>query len=99
MKMRSLEKLKSELEEIKPMLRQRYKIDSIGDFGSYIRGEQTVKSDLDLSVSFSEPISEYKFVEVEEFIKKKLKVRVDLVQRGDLLPMIKDQILDETITV
>jgi len=37
------------------------------------------------------------FIEVEEFIKKKLGVKVDLVQKGALLPMIKEQILSETV--
>jgi predicted nucleotidyltransferase len=97
--MKSVEKLKAELEAIKPLLKQRYKVETIGIFGSYIRGEQTKKSDLDLLVSFSEPIGVYKFIEVEEFIRAKLGVKVDLVQKGALLPMIKDQILNETITI
>ena len=97
--MKSLEKLKAELEAIKPVLKQQYKVETIGIFGSYSRGEQTKKSDLDLIVSFSEPIGIYKFIEVEEFISNKLRVKVDLVQKGALLPMIKDQILNETITI
>lgn len=97
--MKSLEKFKAELEAIKPVLKQRYKVETIGIFGSYSRGEQTKKNDLDLLVSFSEQIGIYKFVEVEEFISNKLRVKVDLVQKGALLPMIKGQILNETILV
>ena len=97
--MKSLEELKVGLETIKPVLKQRYKVETIAIFGSYSRGVQTEKSDLDLLVSFSEPIGIYKFIEVEEFIRKKLRVKVDLVQKGALLPMIKDQILNETITI
>jgi predicted nucleotidyltransferase len=97
--MKSLEKLKAELEAIKPVLKQRYKVEIIGIFGSYSRGEQTMKSDLDLLVSFSGPIGIYKFIEVEEFIRNKLRVKVDLVQKGALLPMIKDQILNETLLI
>lgn len=98
-RMKSLEKLKVDLEAIKPMLKERYKVKTIGIFGSYIRGEQTKKSDLDLLVSFSEPIGIYKFIEVEEFITNKLRVKVDLVQKGALLSMIKDQVLNETILI
>ena len=97
--MKSLEKLKAELEAIKSVLKQSYKVETIGIFGAYSRGEQTKKSDLDLLVSFSEPIGIYKFIEVEEFISNKLRVKVDLVQKGALLPMIKDQILNETILI
>lgn len=97
--MNTLEEIKSKLEAIKPMLKACYKVETIGIFGSYSRGEQTEKSDLDLLVTFSEPIGVYGFIEVEEFIKKKLGVKVDLVQKGALLPMIKEQILSETVQV
>ena len=50
-------------------------------------------------MTFSEPIGLYRFIEVEEFIRKKLGVKIDLVQKGALLPMIKDQILSETINI
>jgi hypothetical protein len=97
--MKTLEELKTELEEIKPVLKKRYKVETIAIFGSYSRGEQTRKSDLDIIVTFSEPIGLYKFIEVEQFISEKLAVKVDLVQKGALLPVIKDQILNETINI
>jgi uncharacterized protein len=97
--MKSLEVFRAKLEEIKPELKERYKIDSIAIFGSYSRGEQTRKSDLDVLVTFSEPIGVYKFVEVEEFLSRKLRVKVDLVQKGALLPMIKHQVLNEIVSV
>jgi uncharacterized protein len=97
--MKKLKELKTQLEALKPLLVERYKIESIAIFGSYSRGEQTKKSDLDLVVSFSEPIGVYRFIEVEEFLGEKLGVKVDLVQKGALLPIIKDQILNETINI
>lgn len=97
--MKTLKELKSKLEAIKPVLKKRYKVETIAIFGSYSRGEQTKKSDLDLLVSFSEPIGVYRFVEVEEFLSKKLGVNIDLVQKGALLPMIKDKVLNETISI
>jgi hypothetical protein len=97
--MNTLEEIKSKLEAIKPVLKACYKVETIGIFGSYSRGEQTEKSDLDIWVTFSEPIGLYRFIEVEAFIKKKLGVKVDLVQKGALLPMIKEQILSETVQV
>jgi uncharacterized protein len=97
--MKKLNELKAQLEVLKPLLVERYKVDSIAIFGSYSRGEQTPKSDLDIVVAFSEPIGVYRFIEVEEFLSEKLGVKVDLVQKGALLPMIKDQILNETINI
>ncbi len=97
--MDTLEGLKSKLEAIKPELKACYKVETIGIFGSYSRGEQTEKSDVDILVTFSSPIGLYGFIEVEEFLKKKLGVKVDLVQKGALLSMIKEQILNETVQV
>ena len=85
--MKSLKVFRAKLEKIKPELKERYKIESIAIFGSYSRGDQTKKSDLDVLVTFSEPIGVYKFAEVEEFISRKLRVKVDLVQKGALLPI------------
>lgn len=97
--MKTLKELKAQLEALKPLLVERYKVETIAIFGSYSRGEQTSKSDLDVVVSFSERIGVYRFIEVEEFLEEKLGVKVDLVQKGALLPMIKDQILDETVNI
>jgi len=96
---KKLEELKVQLEALKPLLVERYGVESIAIFGSYSRGEQTAKSDLDIVVSFSGPIGVYRFIEVEEFLGEMLGVKVDLVQKGALLPMIKDQILAETVSI
>ena len=98
-KMSTLQELKAKLEAIKPILKEHYKVETIGIFGSYSRGEQTEKSDLDIVVTFSGPIGLYRFIGLQDFIKKKLGVKVDLVQKGALLPMIKDQVLRETVQV
>ena len=97
--LKKLKELKAQLEALKPLLVERYRVESIAIFGSYSRGEQTPKSDLDIVVTFSGPIGVYGFIEVEEFLGEKLGVKVDLVQKGALLPMIKDQILDESINI
>jgi predicted nucleotidyltransferase len=97
--LKTLKELKTKLESLKPMLEERFKVETVGIFGSYSRGEQTEKSDVDILVTFSEPIGLYGFIEVEEFLKKKLGVKVDLVQKGALLPMLKDQVLNEIVQV
>lgn len=96
---RSLENVKEQLQLLKPTLRKRFNVETIDIFGSYARCEQTEKSDLDLLVTFSEPIGVYGFIEVEKFLKKKLGMKVDLVQKGAILPILKDQILSETVQI
>lgn len=72
---------------------------SIGIFGSYARGDNKETSDIDLLVEFSAPIGMFKFIEMEEFLSKALGKKVDLVTKKALKPIIKDEILKETVYV
>lgn len=97
--MKTLEKIKTQLEALKPTLRERFGVETIGVFGSYTRGEQTKKSDIDILVTFTQDaqVGFFKFLELEEFLTKKLGVKVDLVTRNALKPFIKDRVLRETV--
>ena len=92
-----IENLKSQIEALKPALRERFKVETIGIFGSYVRGEQKRKSDLDILVEFSDPPSLFEFVEMEDFLSQKLGIKVDLVMRDALKPRIRDSILGEAV--
>ena len=94
-----IENLKSQIEALKPVLRERFKVETIGIFGSYVRGEQKRKSDLDILVEFSEAPSLFEFVELEDFLSQKLGIKVDLVMRDALKPRIRDSILSEAVYV
>jgi len=74
-------------------------VETIGVFGSYTRGEQTKKSDVDILVTFSKDaqVGFFKFLELEEFLTKKLGIKVDLVTRDALKPFIKERVLRETV--
>ncbi len=95
----NFDSLKSKLELLKPEVEEKFKVKSIGLFGSYVRGEQKDTSDLDIMVDFYEPISLFRFVELEDFLSQRLGVKVDFVMRDALKPRIKDSILNEAIYV
>jgi uncharacterized protein len=99
--MKSLKEITGTIEALKPLLRVKYGVDTIGVFGSYSRGEQTQKSDVDILVTFSEEAYPgfFKFLELEEFLAKKLGVKVDLVSKGALKPYIGKRILEEVVMV
>jgi predicted nucleotidyltransferase len=99
--MKTLEEIKAQLEELKPVLRERFQVETIGVFGSYSRGEQKSKSDVDILVTFAEPndIDLIDFIALKQFLRRKLKVKVDLVKKSALKPLIKEQILEETIYI
>jgi len=77
---------------ILPIARE-YHMKYVGIFGSYARGEETSKSDLDLLVSFSRPVTFFDIIGIENEIAKKIKIKkVDLVTTGALHPYIKKHV-------
>ncbi len=52
--MKTLDEIKNILKSHKGKLKERYGVKEIGIFGSYVRGEQTEKSDVDILVDFYE---------------------------------------------
>ncbi len=81
------------------LLVDQYQVESLGVFGSYVRDEQSSNSDLDLLVTFHEPPSLLRFIELENYLSDLLGVKVDLVMKDALKPRIGERILDEVVTV
>ncbi len=96
---KKIDQIIMKLRENMPVLREKYKVKTLGVFGSYVRGEQKKSSDLDILVEFQEPVGLFKFMELEEFLEKNTGVKVDLVSRKALKPRIGKHILEETINV
>jgi len=97
--MRNLEEIKKIINEHKSILEERFKVNSIGIFGSYVRKSQKEKSDIDVLVGFYETIDLFDFVELEDFLREILSVKVDVVMKETLKPRIKDRILKETVYI
>ena len=92
---RSLRELRQLLRQEMPHLKERYKVRSLGVFGSYVRGEQGPGSDLDVLVDFYEVPSLLTFVNLQNHLSDLLGVPVDLVMREALKPRIGERILEE----
>jgi predicted nucleotidyltransferase len=82
-----------------PVLKKKYHVQSLEIFGSYARGEQNHKSDLDLLITFSQPYSLWDLLDVKEYVSKKLRLKVDLVPKDSIKPMLKEQITQEAIPI
>jgi len=67
----------------------------LGIFGSYSRGEQKEKSDIDILVKFSRRKSLLDLVRIERRLSEILGVKVDLVTEGSLSPYIIDEVKKE----
>jgi predicted nucleotidyltransferase len=91
----SLDEIKKVLRDYKSVLEDKYHVNTLGIFGSYVRGKQTGDSDLDILVDFTSPISLFEFIDMEEYLSRLLHVKIDLVSRNALKPYIGKRILDE----
>ncbi len=97
--MNRLEQIKQKLNQNLIQIKQRYHITQLGIFGSYIRGEATENSDLDILVEF-EPQAKFgllTFCELENYLSELLAIKVDLVMKDGLKPNIGENILREVV--
>jgi predicted nucleotidyltransferase len=95
----SLERFRNQLREELPGLAARYRVASLGLFGSYLHGTQRTDSDLDVLVSFSEAPSLLRLIDLENYLSDRLGVKVDLVLRDSLKPHIGERVLREAVPV
>lgn len=96
---RSLEDVKLQLRALKPTLKERFKVETIDIFGSYAREEHTEKSDLDILVTYSAPVSLFTIYDLKQYLKRKLHMKVDVISKEYLNKYIKDQVLKEAVAV
>lgn len=91
----SLTDIKHTLRQHLPALRERYHVDTLGLFGSYVRHEQRPDSDLDVLVTFTETPGLLTFIELENELSDLLGIKVDLVVEDALKPRIGDRVRGE----
>ena len=95
----NLEGIINTLKEYKEELKKRFKVKEIGIFGSYVRGNEQRKSDVDILVEFKEPVGLFEFMDLEEYLEKLFKRKVDLVSKKALKPRIGKYILREVVYI
>ncbi len=95
--MKSIGEIKKVIQTHKPMLIEKHKIREIGIFGSYVRGEQTRNSDIDILVSFEEFPGLIEFIGIEDELSGYLGTRVDLVTKSGLKPVVGQHVLKEVV--
>lgn len=93
--MKKLEEIVEIIGRHKAELSSEYGVSQLGIFGSYIRGQQSENSDVDILVDLEQPIGFVKFMKLESKISFLLGAKVDLVTRKALKPAIGKRILQE----
>lgn len=83
------------IRQTRPELADRFGVERLGLFGSYVREEEKRRSDIDLLVSFRRDIDLFEFLDLKEFLQKRLHHKVDLVMESALKPAIGKRIRAE----
>ncbi|HEC40994.1 hypothetical protein LCGC14_0718310 [marine sediment metagenome] len=96
--MSELEQIKNIIKKHKEYIKNKFYVEKIGVFGSYIKGKEGTESDIDILVEFDGPIG-WDFIELNEFLENILNKKVDLVSIKALKSQLKDNILNEVIYV
>ena len=97
--MQDVEGIRRALLQHKAELQKKFKVKTLGVFGSYVHGEQKRGSDVDVLVEFREPIGLFEFMDLEDYLSQLLGVKVDLVSKKALKPHIGERILEEVIMI
>ena len=97
--MTELEEIMAKIKDNLPYFSDKYKVKSLGIFGSYVRGEQKKRSDLDVLVEFSEPIGLFEYIALERELGKRTGKKVDLVMKTALRPVFRESIIREVMYI
>ncbi|MBI5471646.1 MAG: nucleotidyltransferase family protein [Ignavibacteriae bacterium] len=91
----SKKRIVSVLKRNKDVLKELYDITELGIFGSYVRREQTRRSDVDIVVDFGKVPDLITFVAIEGRLSELLRHEVDLIDKKGIRPELREPILSE----
>ncbi len=92
--MTDTEALISRIEEHGAEIRAEFGVARLGVFGSRLRGEGRIDSDLDVLVEFAHPTFR-NYMGLKRFLERLVGVPVDLVSAAALKPILREHILAE----
>jgi predicted nucleotidyltransferase len=98
-KTNSLPNILVTLKELKAEVRQKFKAELKGIFGSYARGEEGSGSDLDVLVEFDATANLIDLVGLSFYLEEKLHCSVDIVPESALREELRSVILKEAVAV
>jgi uncharacterized protein len=87
------------IRDLKPQMRNRFKVKEIQMFGSNVRGEQKESSDIDVLVEFEEGADLFDLVGLATFLEEQLRRRVDVIPKQALREEFRDSILREAVSI
>lgn len=95
--MKNLKEITAILTDNKPEMERKSKVKALRIFGSYVRGDYTPNSDLDVMVDFAEPVG-FEFIHLADYLEKILDMPVDITTEDAIKPnrlhYIKENIIN-----
>ena len=96
-KVTSLEEIKGLIQQNRLELKRQFHVEKIGVFGSYARGDQKKRSDIDFLVTFDETISLFTLSGLFIYLQEQLGRKVDVVPFNSLRPELRKYVLKDLI--
>lgn len=98
--MKTYQDIYAALAKRKSEIQTKFHVREIGIFGSFVRGEQTRRSDVDILVDFEpEYITFDNYMSLLFFLESRLRRKVDLVTRDAVRKELQPYILREVVYV
>jgi len=97
--MKNIKKIREVIKQHRDILAERYGVAIVGIFGSYVRGEQEERSDIDLLADILRPISLLEMVGAELYLSEVLEIKVDLVPKRSVREELRDSIFEEAVSL
>ena len=91
------EEILRNLKMLKEEIKIKYRVKSIGIFGSYINNKQTDDSDIDFLVEFEENADLFHYIGLSLFLEQRFNKKVDVVSKPALKEELRKNILQEVI--
>ena len=96
----NLQEIKETLKEKLPEIKEKYGVKNLYIFGSYVRGEQTPESDIDILVEFEKGKKIFdNYMDLKFYLEELFGKKVDLIIKEAVKPRLKKYIYKEAISV
>ncbi|WP_457636083.1 nucleotidyltransferase family protein [Persephonella sp.] len=96
----NLQEIKQTLKERMPEIREKFGVKNLYIFGSYVRGEQTPESDIDILVEFEKGKKTFKnYIGLKFYLEELFGLKVDLVIKEAVRDELKKYIYSEAVNV
>jgi len=87
------------LRELKPLLADRYKVREISLFGSFVRGEQGIGSDIDLLAEFEDNADLFDLIGLALYLEEIFQRPVDVIPKQALRRELRESVLQQAVAV